>query len=189
MRTLSINKYMLMNVANSIGIYTFKELKNNKSFRNLDILKSFCSLKKKLDELSNDPSEDEYVKVSIDDNVETYLSTLISKYIFDEISECEEPDFEWVCEMMNILDQLSDDSASESDIGFKKSIVTDDQMDPAAEIKNRDVINELNSDISEVDLNNNEEINTIKSSSESENTTATSDNEWSLEETEDIELF
>lgn len=157
MDTVSINKLMLMQVSNSVGTYAFRELKYNKAFRNLDILKSFCKFTKTLNEYNDFADGDDNVVITIDENIKEYLPMLISKYIFDEISTYEEPDFDWVCEMMNIYDQLADDDDTVQDIGVAPNNVdTSDQLDPAQEIKNtreevikegknQDLINELNS--------------------------------------------
>lgn len=187
MKQIRISSYLLIEVSNSIGIYVSKELKNNKQFRDLNILRSFVYLTRKLNALneSNDKNND-YIEIGVDDNVTMYLPDLIGKYIFDEIADYSDPDFDWVCEMMSILDQLTDnDTDAAYDIGYEKKepLKTDISN---GEMKNRDIIEELNSETSEKTDNAEEhEKNPYVSEYEGEPS-------WSYkneEESEDIDLY
>ena len=149
MKRIFITKLLCMEVSNSIGLYAFKEMKNNKAFRNLDILKSFCKLTRQInDSEAHQAYDSDTIEVMIDENVIDYLPQLIEKYIFEEVAEGEEPNFEWVCEMMNIYSQIAEDddgSTSATDIGYKK----EEKKAEKPALHNQDIIDELNEDESE----------------------------------------
>ncbi len=149
MKTLKIKTSQLQRIAVSIGNYTFNDLKGGFANNDIDWLSQFCGFYNRLSELSNIDVEETYCMIDVGTSVEKELPGMISRYIFNEIKDVfdfNEDDVEWICEMMNIYNQLIKTTIKQgnatvintntADNDQKTDAKKEDGLDPAQIIKN-----------------------------------------------------
>lgn len=149
---IQIRKSRLTEVSSSIGCYIFKEIRDKNVSHDMEWLCHICGFYNKLLDLcNNDQNIEIYVALDIDNNFAIDLAELISKYLYSEANELVDDDLEWLCEMVNVFNQL------------KRYVSSNTNTDTAPEIKkDTDNIDSLD----EQDLKQKEEIKEVPTKTE-----------------------
>lgn len=143
----------ISNIANSISKYIFKEAKTSKDRQNINWLNEFVNF---YNSLKDNDSKRDYTYIEIDGLVRKDLSEVIKNNIFNDLESMNEENPIWLCEMINICNQLNDndimdnDKAANSDIGenydseFKYKDIVESEKCEKTETKKNKVIKEEN---------------------------------------------